>query len=120
MTVILFIASGFFVGLGFLFQYLNTHDEWLYWCSIGSWALAGVFALWAIISIILWAIDRRRRKAQLWHKRYVDLAAAQNTQKIILEFPQELAGVQEYLDRPVSKNASCNKSGKGKRKNGKR
>lgn len=120
MTVILFIASGFFVGLGFLFQYLNTHDEWLYWCSIGSWALAGVFALWAIISIILWAIDRRRRKAQLWHKRYVDLAAAQNTQKIILEFPQELGRTQECLDRPISKNASCNKSGKGKRRNGKR
>ena len=65
MTVILFIASGFFTGLGFLFWYLTEQVEWLIWCSIGAWAIACVFALWTIISIFLWGVERRRRKAQL-------------------------------------------------------
>ena len=116
MTVILFIASGFFTGLGFLFWYLTEQVEWLISCSIGASAIACVYALLTIISIFLWGVERRRRKAQLWHKRYVDLTAAQNTQKIILEIPREGKGSYDYRpEKIVGKYVN-----KGKRRNGKR
>ena len=86
MTIILLIVSGFFTGLGFLFRYLNQYADWLNWVGVGAWIIACLFAIWAIVSLFQWLIERRRRKAQLWHKRYVDLTAAQHTQKIILEF----------------------------------
>ncbi len=117
MTIILLIVSGFFTGLGFLFRYLNQYVDWLNWVGIGSWGVACIFAIWAIASVFQWLIERRRRKAQLWHKRYVDLAAAQNTQKIILEIPQ--SAQKPYINYLPPKCAGNNVN-KGKRSNGKR
>ena len=107
MTILLLFIRGCFTGLGFLFRYLNQYADWLNLFSLGAWVVAGLFVLWALISIAQWLAERRRRKAQLWHRRYVDLAAAQNTQKIILEIPQAPKKPQTpYV--------------KGKRSNGKR
>ncbi len=117
MTIILLIASGFFTGLGFLFRYLNQYADWLNWVGVGAWIIACLFAIWAIVSLFQWLIERRRRKAQLWHKRYVDLTAAQHTQKIILEIPQ--SAQKPYINYLPPKCAGNNVN-KGKRSNGKR
>lgn len=114
MTFLLFFLSGFFTGMGFLFRYLNQYADWLNWVGLGAWIVAGLFVIWAIVSVFQWLAERRRRKAQLWHRRYVDLAAAQNTQKIILEIPQAPKEPQTpYIYLPSNTN-------KGKRNNGKR
>lgn len=111
MTFLLFFLSGFFTGMGFLFRYLNRYADWLNWVSLGAWIVAVVFLLWAIVSIFQTIKENRRRKAQLWHKRYVDLAAAQNTRKIILELPQDSKAPQTpYMYLPSNTN-------KGKRRN---
>ncbi len=123
MTLILFIISGFFTGLGFLFRYLNQYTYWLNWVGIGAWGVACLFALWAIVSMFQSLRENRRRKAQLWHKRYVDLMAAQNTQKIILEMQQlpkepqapQLPYVSYQFTPPLAV-----KKNKGNRRNGKR
>lgn len=121
MTIILLIASGFFTGLGFLFRYLNQFADWLNWVGVGSWIIACLFAIWAIVSLFQWLIERRRRKAQLWHKRYVDLTAAQHTQKIILEFPQDPTRTPApYINYPGQKNPPRKNTNKGSRGNGKK
>lgn len=124
MTFLLFFLSGFFTGMGFLFRYLNQYANWLNWVGLGAWIVAGLFVIWAIVSVFQWLAERRRRKAQLWHRRYVDLAAAQNTRKIILELPQapkepQTPKLLPYVSYQYTPPLAVKKN-KGNRRNGKR
>ncbi len=124
MTFLLFFLSGFFTGMGFLFRYLNQYADWLNWVGLGAWIVAVVFFVWTIVSIFQTIKENRRRKAQLWHRRYVDLAAAQNTRKIILELPQNQKESQTpkllpYVSYQYTPPLAVKKN-KGNRRNGKR
>ena len=107
------------MALSVVFYYNIPNMEWCYICSIIAFVIACLFALWALISLFQWIIERRRRKASQWHKRYMEMTTAANTRKIILELPPNPKSPQNQVytalpPYPIAK--AKNHKNKSKRK----